>query len=171
MNNRAFIITAVVGLLAGIGWLTYKNYVAAPLEVVDETNKAVTTPPVLSEPTPTSTPTPSVEPETISAPTPGTLPAVPAPTAVKEFTVSGANFSFTPAAMAVKKGDQVKITFKNVEGLHDWRLDEFNVATKRLNSGEEETVTFTADKAGNFEYYCSVGNHRALGMKGVLTVE
>jgi plastocyanin len=28
-----------------------------------------------------------------------------------------------------------------------------------------------ADKKGTFEYYCSVGQHRALGMKGKLVVE
>jgi plastocyanin len=28
-----------------------------------------------------------------------------------------------------------------------------------------------ADKNGSYEYYCSVGNHRASGMVGVITVE
>ena len=33
------------------------------------------------------------------------------------------------------------------------------------------TAEFTADKVGSFEYYCSVGSHRSMGMKGVLKVE
>lgn len=90
--------------------------------------------------------------------------------AVKEFTVTGQNYSFAPATLTVKKGDTVKITFKNAEGNHDLRIDEFNVATERIQSGGEQTVTFIADKTGSFQYYCSVGNHRAMGMWGTLTV-
>jgi plastocyanin len=92
------------------------------------------------------------------------------PTTVKEFTVTGANFSFTPSTMTVKKGDTVKITFVNSGGFHDLKIDEFAVATKKLSAGAQEVVEFVADKAGTFEYYCSVGDHRAMGMKGTLTV-
>ena len=88
----------------------------------------------------------------------------------KEFTVSGSNFSFTPKTLTVKKGDKVKITFKNTGGFHDFKIDEFKVATAQIQGGNEETVEFVADKAGSFEYYCSVGKHRAMGMVGTLTV-
>ncbi len=90
---------------------------------------------------------------------------------VKEFTVTGQNFSFSPAVINVKKGDVVKITFKNGDGFHDFRIDEFKVSTHQIKTGEEETVTFIADKTGIFQYYCSVGKHRAMGMWGTLTVE
>lgn len=89
---------------------------------------------------------------------------------VKSFTVSGGNFSFTPSTMTVKKGDTVRITFKNDEGFHDLKIDEFKIATKQIAAGAEETVEFVADKAGSFEYYCSVGKHRQMGMVGTLTV-
>ena len=72
--------------------------------------------------------------------------------------------------MSVNKGDTVKITVKNVNGTHDFKIDEFNVSTRTLNTGETQTITFVADKAGTFEYYCSVGNHRAMGMVGTLIV-
>lgn len=88
----------------------------------------------------------------------------------KEFAVEGGMFYFKPAVINVKKGDTVKIVFTNKEGMHDWRLDEFNVKTKMTREGDSDTVTFVADKAGTFEYYCSVGNHRAMGMKGSLVV-
>lgn len=90
---------------------------------------------------------------------------------VSEFTIKGSNFVFAPNVMKVKKGDTVKITFMNAGGLHDFVLDEFNVQTKQLPDGESETIEFVADKAGSFEYYCSVGQHRQMGMKGTLTVE
>jgi plastocyanin len=89
---------------------------------------------------------------------------------VKELTVEGNNFSFVPATLSVKKGDTVRITFKNTGGFHDLVIDEFDVATKQLQGGAEETVQFVAYKTGTFEYYCSVGSHRAMGMVGTLTV-
>lgn len=89
----------------------------------------------------------------------------------REFTVNGKNFSFEPSTMMVRKGDKVRVVFKNIEGFHDFTIDEFSVASKRINTGEQEMVEFIADKTGSFEYYCSVGNHRAMGMKGTLIVE
>ncbi len=89
---------------------------------------------------------------------------------VKEFTVTGQNFSFSPSTLSVNKGDKVRITFKNSGGTHDWVIDEFNARTQRISGGQTETIEFTADKTGTFEYYCSVGTHRQMGMKGALTV-
>lgn len=91
--------------------------------------------------------------------------------AVKEFTVRGDNFSFDPETIKVNKGDKVKITFINSEGFHDWVVDEFGAATKQTQAPTTEVIEFVADKTGSFEYYCSVGSHRAMGMKGTLIVE
>lgn len=90
---------------------------------------------------------------------------------VKEFTISGQNFSFNPNKLSVKKGDRVKITFKNSDGFHDFVIDEFGAATKQTKAPTTEVLEFTADKVGTFEYYCSVGSHRSMGMVGTLTVE
>src|SRR3989344_5637245 len=90
---------------------------------------------------------------------------------VVEFTIDAKNYSFSPNTIKVKKGDAVKITFKNSQGFHDLVIDEYNVAVKQIKTGEQDTITFTADKTGSFEYYCSVGTHRALGMVGTLVVE
>ena len=87
--------------------------------------------------------------------------------AEKDFTVEGSNYKFAPSTLTVNK---VKITFKNSGGFHDFVLDEFGVKTKVIPSGQSATVEFTADKTGTFDYYCSVGNHRAMGMQGTLTV-
>ena len=91
--------------------------------------------------------------------------------AVKEFTIFGDPFFFSPTIIKVKNGDTVKITFKNNEGFHDLKIDEFNVATQKIKAGDEEMVTFVADKVGSFDYYCSVGDHRAKGMVGTIVVE
>ena len=90
---------------------------------------------------------------------------------VKEFTISGKNFSFAPSTIKVEKGTRVKITFQNSAGFHDFVVEGYSVATKQPQSPATEVLEFTADKMGTFEYYCSVGTHRAMGMKGMLIVE
>ncbi|MBV9349612.1 MAG: cupredoxin domain-containing protein [Patescibacteria group bacterium] len=87
-----------------------------------------------------------------------------------DIAVSAFNFGFSPKTLTVKKGDHVKITITNTGGVHDFAIDEFNVHTSRLNTGDTATVEFDATKTGTFQYYCSVGNHRAMGMWGTLTV-
>lgn len=92
-------------------------------------------------------------------------------TQIKEFVVKGDDFSFDVKEIKVKQGDKVRIVFKNIVGFHDWKIDEFNAATKKIKAGESDSIEFIADKKGTFEYYCSVGSHRAKGMKGNLIVE
>ncbi len=85
---------------------------------------------------------------------------------LKEITVTNEGFTFIPSEIIVKKGDTVRLTFKNGGGFHDWVLDEFNAATAKISGGKSQTIEFTADIDGSFEFYCSVGNHRAMGMWG-----
>lgn len=94
----------------------------------------------------------------------------------KTFVMTGVNFRFFMDGMEnpelrVKKGDKVVIEFQSTDGFHDFVIDEFNAATDRVNTGETTSVEFIADKTGTFEYYCSVGQHRANGMFGTLVVE
>ena len=89
----------------------------------------------------------------------------------KEFDVQGFNFGYNIKEIKVKKGDVVKINFAVTDGFHDFVIDEFDVATQRIRDSDTDTVTFTADKAGEFEFYCSVGSHRSSGMVGKLIVE
>ncbi len=90
---------------------------------------------------------------------------------VKSFTITGQNFSFDPSSITVKKGDTVKITFKNASGFHDLRIEGYDLKTPMIQGGKTADITFVADKAGQFVYYCSVGNHRAMGMQGTLIVQ
>ena len=90
---------------------------------------------------------------------------------VKEFTVAGSPFKFDIKEIRVKRGEKVKIVFKNAAGTHNFSIDELNLKTPVISGGEEAVLEFTADKAGTFEYYCSVGNHKEMGMVGTLVVE
>ena len=90
---------------------------------------------------------------------------------IKEFYITANKNSFKPSGMTVAKGDKVKITFKNEEGLHDFKIDEFNVASRQSQAPNTDFLEFTADKTGNFKYYSSVGNDRKMGMEGILGVK
>lgn len=97
---------------------------------------------------------------------PGELPIV------KEFTIEGLDdFSFSPNEISVNEGDTVRIRFVNSgEMPHDLVINELGVATDVLQGGEEEVIEFVADRAGTFEFHCSVGQHREFGMFGTLIV-
>lgn len=90
---------------------------------------------------------------------------------VKEFTVGGTNFAFSPNKITVKKGDMVKITFRDDDGTHNLVVTGYNVSTNVIGEGSQDTIQFVADKSGTFEYFCSVGGHREAGMVGTLVVE
>ena len=90
---------------------------------------------------------------------------------VKEFNITGQSFFFSPREIRVKLGDKIKINFTSAGDFHDWTLDGYSVGTAQVNTGQSASVEFTADKAGGFEYYCSVGTHRAMGMVGAFIVE
>jgi plastocyanin len=89
---------------------------------------------------------------------------------IKTFTITGKNYEYSVKNITVNKGDTVKINFSSTQGMHDWNIDEFNAHTKKVTEGNSTSVEFVANKTGEFEYYCSVANHRALGMVGTLTV-
>ena len=74
--------------------------------------------------------------------------------------------------LTARPGDVVKITLINEDGmLHDLVIDEFNAATRQFaDRGEQDSITFTANRSGTFVYYCSVPGHKAAGMFGQLIV-
>ncbi|MFH1834569.1 MAG: plastocyanin/azurin family copper-binding protein [Methanobacteriota archaeon] len=94
----------------------------------------------------------------------------------KTFVITGENFKFLmdgqeAPALRVAHGDKVRIEFTSTQGFHDWVVDEFNAATEKVSEGGSTSVEFIASEKGTFEYYCSVGDHRAQGMEGNLIVE
>jgi plastocyanin len=150
MNNKLIlVIAAIVGVLIVIGGGFY----------VMNMNKSTT------NPTPVDIATPTSVPVTESAITPSEVTQT-------EITVEGGEFKFTPSKITVKKGEKVKLTFKNTGKFpHDFVIADLSLATKRIQPGEEDTVEFTPEKIGEFKIICGVGNHEEQGMTGTLTVE
>ena len=84
----------------------------------------------------------------------------------REFIVDGVS----NPELTVSQGDLVRIEFTVTGGTHDLVIEELGVATAVLSAGQTEVVEFVATTVGSFEYLCSVGNHYAEGMFGVINV-
>jgi nitrous-oxide reductase len=58
--------------------------------------------------------------------------------------------------MVVNKGDTVNVQFYNTDSteLHSFTIGMPYKIDKDVEGGQNATVTFTADQAGVFQYYC-----------------
>ncbi|MBI4137513.1 cupredoxin domain-containing protein [Candidatus Roizmanbacteria bacterium] len=90
---------------------------------------------------------------------------------VVEIDMEAGSFSYTPDEITVKQGQTVRINLTAVDMMHDLNIDELNVDGPVVENGQSTTIEFVADQVGEFEYYCSVGQHRANGQVGTLIVE
>ncbi len=89
---------------------------------------------------------------------------------LKEFVVVAKRFSFEPATLSVQKGDRVRLTLKSADVAHGLAISEYGVDL-RAGAGGQNTVEFTADKEGTFNFACSVycgGGHLEMGGKLVV---
>lgn len=68
-----------------------------------------------------------------------------------EVKVMAKDFEFDKKEIRVKKGDKVKITLMSDDGGHGFEIPDYKVNIKGNGSAE-----FVADKAGTFQYDCSV---------------
>lgn len=90
---------------------------------------------------------------------------------VKVVSMEGGSFYYKPNVIRVKKGETVRVEMESVDMMHDFVIDELDVKSEIVRTGDTATVEFVADTVGEFEFYCSVGQHRVNGMVGTLIVE
>ena len=133
----------VLVILAVVGYLNFKG---KDVEMVEES-----TPNIEATATPTAAITPT---DVVNG----------------EISVEAGSFYFKPNLIRVKKGEKVKLTLNAVSMMHDFNIDELGVKVPLTKNGTSSTVEFTPTKAGEFEFYCSVGSHRANGQVGKLIV-
>jgi len=89
---------------------------------------------------------------------------------VREFTVSGDHYAFSPAAIDVNRNDLVKITFTAQDIAHSFAIDEYRIV-KRAGAGQAVTFEFRADRSGQYTFYCNLSQDaKCKEMKGILTV-
>lgn len=99
----------------------------------------------------------------------GAAPA--ATTDVHEITMTAKSYEFDPAVITVKKGEKVRLIITATDRDHGIKIAGYDI-DQVLKKGDPTTIEFTADKAGSFEFRCSVScgmGHRK--MKGKLVVE
>lgn len=98
----------------------------------------------------------------------------PAATTNQQFTITAKRWSFTPNLIAVKKGENVKLTVILDKSVPAFALAQINFAVPGLQL--EKTVTdsvdveFTASQQGSFEFKCSSCEDWR-GMTGTIVVE
>lgn len=84
---------------------------------------------------------------------------------VKEFTVKAFRFGYSPDIIKVNMGDKVKLIIENTDTLHGIRIPDLAIRG-------DEVLEFTADKTGEFIWYCAnmCGNEH-MQMQGKLIVK
>jgi plastocyanin len=103
-------------------------------------------------------------------------------------TVRGFEWGFEPDVIVLRRGEEVRFDFVNDGStLHDLKIDGLDASGVSSDGsglsgdegelfvaaedGEAGVLTFTPEESGEFEFYCTLPQHRGLGMKGTLTVE
>lgn len=171
MNKSIIIWTIIIVIALGVGaWFYFGNSSTSNSQMNLPGAGAAMNNPTPENATATS-PSPALQSTSTSQTTKNTTSTNQKATSQKDFTIIGQNYSLTPSTITVNKGDDVKITFKNTDGFHGLKIDEFGVTTGIIPAGGKATIEFIADKTGTFEYYCPVDSHKELGMKGTLTVK
>ncbi len=73
----------------------------------------------------------------------------------KEFTITASNWKFDPGTIVVKQGDKVKIKITSTDVKHSFMLKDYNINVQ-LEPNQTQTIEFTADKFGVFQFRCAV---------------
>jgi len=76
---------------------------------------------------------------------------------------------FSLKEIKVNKGDIVRIKITNIKGNHNFVIDEYGI-NEITPLDKEVVIEFTANKVGEFIYYCSIPGHRQKGQFGTLKI-
>lgn len=108
-----------------------------------------------------------------------------------ELTVVARDLRFSPRDLEVRRGQPVRVTFRNEDlVVHDWvvlnipasgklersdghpeSLDPVGSVHVGAEVGRVGSVEFVPEQAGTYTVICSVAGHKDMGMKGTLTVK
>ena len=89
---------------------------------------------------------------------------------VREVSIDGDHYAFSPARIEVQKDEVVKVSFHARDIPHSFALDAYRIV-KRAAAGQTVTFEFRADQAGTFPFYCNLSqDERCRQMRGELVV-
>ena len=98
---------------------------------------------------------------------PGRSGPAPSPGA-RTITVTARDFSLTPSVLHVHVGETVNVVFKDDGSMfHTFTISALGFDL-RANAGDSIGGALKADRAGTFQFICSVPGHAQLGMRGQL---
>ena len=90
---------------------------------------------------------------------------------LREFTVVGDRYAFSPSTIDVNRGDVVKVTFTAKDIAHSFTIDGPYRISKRAGAGQSVTFEFRADTPGDHPIYCNLSaDPKCKDMKGNLHV-
>lgn len=90
---------------------------------------------------------------------------------LKKFAINAYQFAFEPDIIEVDEGDEVLITITSTDVGHGFALPDFGI-NRKIPPEESVTVTFMADKSGEFEFFSSVYSGKGWkNMTGKLVVK
>lgn len=159
MNNKNLMIGLIVlVVVAAVGWRLTRQHVVAPdTQEMPPTEMVENVSPTVAA--------------MMQKDSTATSEAADATSAEVTINMEAGSFYYKPNVITVKEGTNVKIVFTSVSMMHNLYIDELEVKSPTVKSGNTETFEFVASKKGTYEYYCAVGSHRANGQVGTLIVE
>jgi plastocyanin len=83
------------------------------------------------------------------------------------------DYALNPADPSVKAGTVTFDVSNDGQAPHALEVEgpSGEAETETLDAGGTEKLTVDLNKAGTYEMYCPVGNHREMGMEGEVTVK
>lgn len=90
--------------------------------------------------------------------------------AARVITVSASNWTFTPNAITVKKGESITLRVVGQEGTHGFSVPGLGI-NQTVVMGNTVSVAIPTDKPGTYEFRCSVpcgSGHKE--MKGTIVI-
>jgi nitrite reductase (NO-forming) len=121
----------------------------------------------------TSSSTTSLNTTTISSTSSSQSSSSTSSTPATDVNVTLKSYSITPNVINADPGETLRVKVTNSDSTHDFVVPELNAATRLLGAGESQIIEITipTNAAGKtYEYYCSVSNHRSMGMTGTIKV-
>jgi FtsP/CotA-like multicopper oxidase with cupredoxin domain len=94
----------------------------------------------------------------------GAMSTIP-PTGTVEKTFTIGTDTGKDVVFEVKQGDNVKLTFVNNEADDEVHVHDYDITTGEMKKGVESSVSFTADKAGDFEIESHVSEELLLTLR------
>ncbi|GIW66837.1 MAG: hypothetical protein KatS3mg095_0735 [Candidatus Parcubacteria bacterium] len=91
-----------------------------------------------------------------------------------EINIEAKEFKFEPNIFKVKEGQQVKLIIKNTgKIIHNLKIEKDNIVfqTSLIAPGDQALLEFKAPSAGEYDFYCTIDDHKLRGMFGKMIVE